>query len=247
MRNLSGNKKAFSTLEIIVIIVLVIVVLSFLIDPNGGIPSFIKKLFGMKDPVVSPYEACFQKPDGAACTTKDIPDGLCIKSGCVLRNSPAYDLDHAKLLFKTTLKQNLERCKTEPNTCNEVAVTIQNVLSFVDDDDESKVVLEIEILDSSHADFRLRRVQSWLSSIFRSSNLASFRYNGAICSKPSRSETLFYIGKGPKGYGIFYPSRGIIDKNNLFAYLGVEHQEATDASSPVCMTYDPNDKIPWWG
>lgn len=239
-----------TTLEIIMWIVIIVVVLSFIIDPNGGVPSYLKKLFGIKTTVVTPYEACFNKGEGSSCKTIDIPDGLCINGACILRNSPAYDLDHAKLLFRTTLKANLARCKADANTCGEVATTIENILAYVDENDNAKTVIEMERSnDGTYTDFRLRRVQGALASLFKQSIVASFRYTGSTCYRTATgspdSEREGFIGKGTTGVGLFLPKQGFLDKNNLYDFITVSR--GTSSSESICFIYNSEDLIPWYG
>lgn len=241
MKNLFKNKKAFSTLEIIMFIVLIVVVLSFLINPNGGIPAYIKKLFGLKSVTSDSYEACYQKPDGYSCKTKEIPDGVCLSGVCIFKNSVATNLDHAKLLFKSTLKQNLDKCKTDAAGCAEASRAVINILSFVDNDDEGNVYIIIQNLggDPNNVEFRLYKKQSWFSSFFSSPNVASFRYIGAFCfegADMSRNDKSRGIGKLPKGIVVFNPEN-IVNEKEWFNFLSIKQKPP----NTVCLEYSAKD------
>jgi hypothetical protein len=205
MKSLSKNKKALTTLELILVIVVMFVALSFLIDPNGGIPIFIKRLFGMGSEATDAYKICYLKPDGYACRTKEIPDGACINSMCTFKNSAATSLEHAKLLFKTTLKQDLEKCKTDATGCAEASAAVINILAYVDSDDEGNVFLVIQDIEGPDTELRLYKKQGFWSSLFGSSpNVASFRHTGDFCFKKkanANSDLSVDSGVSKKGIG----------------------------------------------
>jgi hypothetical protein len=204
-----GREAEGSMWWIIAGIILVIVFVSFVLDSNSGFPSYIKKILGLKSTTTELYDVCYGKPEGYTCKTKEIPDGACINAMCTFRNSPAMSMDHAKLLFKTTLKQNLEKCKTDAAACTEAFVAVNNILSFVDDGDEGNVYIVIERLESrstsTSSEFRLNKKLTGVTSLWSSPHVASFTFVGDICFSDSGNRKI--IGKLPEGSFILNPEQ----------------------------------------
>jgi len=237
MNTLPMKKKGMTTIEIIMWIVIILVVASLILS-KGGVVGYLKALFGLGGIVVDPYQACHGKLDGASCKTKEITDGVCSNGQCVVRNSPAYTLEHARLLFKTALKQNLELCKGNVNACAEAGRTIENILSFVDDDGEGKVYMIVEKLAADKAEFRLYKKLGFFS--FGSGALDSFQYDANLCflkaDDTDHSVPQIGIVKQPDSLYVF-DSTNVANKKDWYTFIAIKHKDA-NAASDVCIQYN---------
>ena len=137
MKALSRKRKGDTqTTWIIISIILGLIVFALFVAPQS-LPAQVRNLFNLHPTVVSPYEACHGLDDGDACAVKDY-SGICKDGMCVKEDLAAYTLEEATQLFQSTLKQNLELCKTSDAGCDNATKTVENILNYVDDDGESK-------------------------------------------------------------------------------------------------------------
>ncbi|HJX06413.1 MAG TPA: hypothetical protein VJ461_06910 [Candidatus Nanoarchaeia archaeon] len=181
MKALSRKKKGDTqTTWIIISIILGLIVFALFVAPQS-LPAQVRNLFNLHPTVVSPYEACHGLDDGDACAVKDY-SGICKDGMCVKEDIAAYSLEEAIQLFQTTLKQNLESCKKDGSGCDAAEKTIDNILSYIDDDGESKVDILFVKYDNNRTDVILRRNKKIL--IFfpaGKKESVSFRFVGNTC------------------------------------------------------------------
>jgi len=236
MKRFYKNKKGTDLMTLVLFIIVILVVVGMLLS-KGGLPSFFNKLFGLKDTVANPYEACKNKADGDPCSAKDLQDGVCFESACVENNRPAISLEHAKSLFRTTFKKSLEACQKDVTKCESATVAMQNIVSFVDDDGEGNVYVTAKLFSiEKRVEFRLNRKLGFFSSIFNEPGMASFMYNGEMCFFPKGAvKNVEYVGIGQQPNGIkVFDVDNIANRDKWYTLLAIKHQPENDATKPVC-------------